>query len=927
MMRLQNIPLRVVLVVPFVLELLVAVGLTAYLSYWYGHEAASNLAHRLTAEVSDRAQDRLNGYLENSVQMTRDHVVAIESGFLRQEDTIKLNQFFYHRLQNLSGTAHQLCALFFVNLSNNQLTAEKLTQDQCLLSQQTEATVRQHIAQTAHLSRGGWQVFTESGDGQPWLTAAYLQPIQSEQSVQGMMGTFIDLQQVSKLLEGLNLSNQGRAFIVDANGGLLASSAGISINGLRRQASIAPSAQSGDRDAQSQFPATRNLDTTTRDAALFLKSRFATLDEIPEGKSLDIKENGRSYFLRITPLEHPKNLKWYLIVVVPKADFIAQLDRKYHALFALLGGAVLGATALGLATAQRITRPILRLSKASQDLMLGKLDAPVKEQTRIAELAVLAHSFNKMTEQLMQSFDQVNLALQESKEKYTTVFRTSPDPIMVTTLPEGTILEVNESFLRLTGYTRQEVIGQTAIKLGLWANLDDRERLMQAIRETGRVHNQEVSARTRQGTWVTALLSSERIELEGKTCLLTVAKDITERKRLEEAFRRSESKLQDVLNSASAAICYFSIDGSGIPRGIYFSAGAQTVFGYPPDLIVSDRSLWLQRVHPEDIEAVIQPSVARMMQGQSFTAEYRYQHPEEGLRWIAADINTRWDAMQNCWLVTSLEFDITARKKAEEALRISEERFRMAFDTAAVGMDIASPSGHLLRVNPALCQMLDYSEAELLQRSFRDVTHPDDLQIDEAVNRRILSGEILSSTFEKRFVRKDGEIVWASLSLALVRDLEQPLFWVAQIQNITERKQFEAALQLSEARFRAVFETAALGIAIADLDGNILEVNDALCRICGHFRSELQQMKLQQIIRPEDLQRWLKLVQELNSQWLDHYELKLRCIRKNGELIKVQLTTLFIRSVERHPLYLVARIEVLPESGLESRLPNLRSGA
>ena len=115
MMRLQNIPLRVVLVVPFVLELLVAVGLTAYLSYWHGHEAASSLAYRLTDEKSDRAQDRLDAYLGSAVQMTREHVMAIESGFLNRQNPTAVNRFFSYRIQSLNGTPHQMCALFLLD--------------------------------------------------------------------------------------------------------------------------------------------------------------------------------------------------------------------------------------------------------------------------------------------------------------------------------------------------------------------------------------------------------------------------------------------------------------------------------------------------------------------------------------------------------------------------------------------------------------------------------------------------------------------------------------------------------------------------------------------------------------------------------------------------------------------------------------------
>jgi PAS domain S-box-containing protein len=337
--------------------------------------------------------------------------------------------------------------------------------------------------------------------------------------------------------------------------------------------------------------------------------------------------------------------------------------------------------------------------------------------------------------------------------------------------------------------------------------------------------------------------------------------------------------------------------------------------------------IWQSHVHAADWKTVVEPCLAETAKGRSLSIEYRYHHPSGVLRWISADIITRWDDRSDRWSVTTVEFDITARKQAEEALRDSEERFRTAFETAAIGMDIASPDGRLIRVNRALCQMLGYSEAELLQRTYRDITHPDDLVSDHAANGQMLAGTASNLTFEKRFVHKDGQAICTLLSLALVQDAQQrPLYWVAQIQDITARKQAEESLQRSEARFRAVFDTASVGIAIADLEGNLVEVNDTFCRICGHFKADLHHMTLQALIHPDDLHRWLKLIEELPRQWLDHYQMKICCLRKDGQFIWAQLTTLLIRDSERQPLYLVVRMEVLPATtDNQENMDSLRS--
>jgi PAS domain S-box-containing protein len=948
--RFPNIPLGIVLVVPFVLEVMGAVGLTAYLSYRHGQESINEMGHHLMTEVSDRVDQQLTRYLELPIQVVEqvDTTLNLNPGATQNEP--QLGRFLKaqmgfgsqgappidlmllldqkNQLTAVENAAPHRWTIYSRNLkTSDQLRSRSLelegTQQRSLYETKFEATQDPFRAESWYAklqppNTGLWQLISLPRVDHSRLLLVYLQPFQPRNpGSRGMIGAAVDLEKIGQFLADLQISPQAQAFIVEPSGALVAASSGEPFSLLQKQRLRNLTSQSlldvVSPAHQYRLQASRSTNSAIRVAAQHLHSELGGFHQITTKRLLNFEAHGKPYYLQVTPLRHPAQLNWVLVLVVPRADFAAPMEDHSHMLLLLSGGALVAAIALGLLTARQITRPIKRLNRASEQLMLDTLEQPVEEPSWIKELAVVAHSFNKMTEYLSASFDQVKLALQESEEKFTTVFRTSPDPIMITTLPDGKILEVNDSFLRLTGLSREIVLNSTAIELGLWTRLEDRQKLMQFIEVTGRVYNQEVKTVTQRGVALTVLLSSEKIELEGKDCLLTVAKDITERKRLEEALQRSEAKLQDVLNSAAAAICYFYVDEVGKLQSIYFSAGVHTVFGYAPETLLVKPEVWQQRVHPDDWQTVILPSFAQVAAGQSIALEYRYDHPDGTLRWLAADVITRWDTQQNRWLVTTVEFDITARKKAEEALRLSEERFRMAFDSATIGMDIAAPDGRFLKVNPALCQMLGYLEADLLKCSYRDVTHPDDLAIDHAVNLQILRGDVSSQTFEKRFIHQDGQTIWALMSLALVRDFQQePLYWVAQVQDITVRKQAEEAIRESEARFRAVFETATVGIAIATLNGTIMEANDTFCEISGYDKVEIQQLQLQDLIHPDDLLRWTRLMQHLDLQWLDHHQIKACWIRKNGEFPWVQLTTLLIHDAAHHPLHLVVRIEVLP---------------
>jgi PAS domain S-box-containing protein len=124
-----------------------------------------------------------------------------------------------------------------------------------------------------------------------------------------------------------------------------------------------------------------------------------------------------------------------------------------------------------------------------------------------------------------------------------------------------------------------------------------------------------------------------------------------------------------------------------------------------------------------------------------------------------------------------------------EALRQSEERFRQAFDYAAIGMALVATDGGWIKVNRSLCEITGYNEQELLKLTFQDITHPDDLDADLALYRQLLAGEIRFYHLEKRYIHKHGHIVWILLSVSLVRSADgTPLHFVGQIQDITARK-------------------------------------------------------------------------------------------------------------------------------------------
>ena len=144
----------------------------------------------------------------------------------------------------------------------------------------------------------------------------------------------------------------------------------------------------------------------------------------------------------------------------------------------------------------------------------------------------------------------------------------------------------------------------------------------------------------------------------------------------------------------------------------------------------------------------------------------------------------------------TIMLDITDKKKAEEALKESESRFRSAFEASAIGVALVGLDGRMLKVNRSLCESVGYSEDELLAKTFRDITHPDDLEKDREHLKRLTEDEIPYYHIEKRYLHRDGYIVWVLLCVSMVRDARgYPLSFVCQIEDITERKLLEEELR------------------------------------------------------------------------------------------------------------------------------------
>jgi PAS domain S-box-containing protein len=207
--------------------------------------------------------------------------------------------------------------------------------------------------------------------------------------------------------------------------------------------------------------------------------------------------------------------------------------------------------------------------------------------------------------------------------------------------------------------------------------------------------------------------------------------------------------------------------------------------------------------------------------------EYLYTLADGTHLWFRANSSPIYDEVGRIVAGVLLTHDITEQKQAEQELREREERFRATFEQAAVGMAHTALDGRWLRVNHKLCDILGYTREELLEKTFEEITYPDDLEPTLGYRRQLLAGEIGSFSMEKRYVRKDGSIVWGNLTASSGREPSgEPGYVIHVIEDITDRKRTEEALQESSRRIENILESITDEFFAVDREWRFTYINE-----------------------------------------------------------------------------------------------------
>ena len=439
-------------------------------------------------------------------------------------------------------------------------------------------------------------------------------------------------------------------------------------------------------------------------------------------------------------------------------------------------------------------------------------------------------------------------ALKNSEERFRTLIEKATDVVIVLDA-SGKITYQSPSLERVTGYGPNEWVDRSLAEL--FIHPDDLPSLVSLLERvltqpgatfegiTARYKHKDGSWHTLEAT-VTNMLHDPKVN-----GIVANFRDITERKEAEQALRASEERNRLLIDNAAEVV---TVVQDGLVK--FINRKVIDLAGYSPEELVSKP--FIELIHPDDRQMVADNYVKRLSGGEvPATYQMRVVHKNGDTRWAAASVAlSTWEGRP---ATLGLLSDITERKKAEEALRVSEEKNRLMIDNANEAITVIQ-DGLIKFINPKFSRATGYAAEELLLKPFMELIHPDDRQMVADYYFRRLKGEEVPTTYQFKFLDKAGDTKWAEIN-AVLFDWEGRPATLGLLSDITERKQAEWTLRESEEKFRLITEKTNDLVWMTDINLVTIYVSPSAERLLGLRPEELLKLSPESLMTPESFGR------------------------------------------------------------------------
>jgi PAS domain S-box-containing protein len=485
--------------------------------------------------------------------------------------------------------------------------------------------------------------------------------------------------------------------------------------------------------------------------------------------------------------------------------------------------------------------------------------------------------------------------LHKSEELLFKTIQLSHQMITITSLEDGRYIDVNDSFLQQTGFTRDEVINHTATELNIWINPSDREKFIDTMKEQKIVRNMEFPMKNKAGKIGHVLMSSEIITFQGQSCALTITTNITDKKHHEDIIQSNEQKMNTIIQSLP--IASFVLDSKH--RILYWNRALEELTKLKSSEMIGTTNPW-KAFYPSK-----RPCLADLLiDGKSHDIEKWYAgkykkvwdnedsfdiidfFPNLGTegKWLQLFATSIKDNKENVIGVLETINDVSEQKKIEIALSENEKKYRMIFDYAGDGMVLLDMTGCIVDVNEKTIQIFGGSKDEIIGRHFKDLHILSIRDLPKLLKNfgMIIAGK--SNAFDVVIKNKNGQIKYLESSSSVITQNKKKIGILAVIRDVTDNKKVEMALRDNEERFRLAISSMTDILYEWDVNTGSLQWFGDIDRRMGYEKGEFPRTLegFLNHVHPQDLTKVKTIAKnglKTHQKWQGEY----RIINKNNE--------------------------------------------
>lgn len=397
---------------------------------------------------------------------------------------------------------------------------------------------------------------------------------------------------------------------------------------------------------------------------------------------------------------------------------------------------------------------------------------------------------------------------------------------------EGKVISWNDTAERVKGFTKNDVLGNTIHLFFTEKDLENNtpDKLLKKAKKEGKASSQGWRKKKNGHLfWAKSTVKLVNDNSGSPLRFIKITRDLTNNKELEKNYEQGRIFVEQSVHAMAmfdTEMRYLAL--SNRFKKDYGLENTDVIGKSHYDIFPDMKEEW-KPIHQECLKGSIRSC-----------SEDKYERENGDVFWLSWDLRP-WYSSESVigGLLLSTE-DITAKKKIEESFKINSQQFKGAFDNSPIGMALVSLEGQWIDVNKEICQTLGYTETEMFEKTFQDITHPDDLEKDLSYLHKTISGEIDNYKMEKRYFHKNGNIIWAMLSVSLVRDdSNNPLHFVSMVEDITEKKEAEEALKKVNTELNAILNSTHVSIISTDVDGIITNFNKGAEELLGYTAEEM----------------------------------------------------------------------------------------